>query len=408
MAKNFPIRSLLIILILILIDLLADNFIVSLFHIKPLGNISIYLLFGYMFAQVIFAPLQSGVSDFIGRKFSILFSLLITLVCMGIASIYLSTFSIGWLIGLICMKSILGNTVPLALATIADTQNKHYRRSFIGSSTTYALSFVILKLVGNSLGPIRFDIYLSAAVLISIIVVVLMLFDKEDLRPEIVSLLHEKRLIQKEKTFIEKIYHEPASIIRELKKKCMQQALFAYFLWEVSMYSIIIALVDLNLYQGTGLLSISMMGGYIAGVSVIYFIPQLTDSKVIKYGYYISTISLIPYFIFFNIVNNIEIILQICYFLHALGNAFLSPAFMSMIAKEKHPEEQGIAYGLIDSSDNMAFMVGTGLGLSVKIFHLQFIHLACFSFASFLLSWIFLRRFKNGFNSKDGKLSGTK
>lgn len=47
------------------------------------------------------------------------------------------------------LKGVAGNTLPLALAGIADTQDKNYRFSFALSSGTYAIAYLLLIFTTN-------------------------------------------------------------------------------------------------------------------------------------------------------------------------------------------------------------------------------------------------------------------
>src|ERR1700722_12078767 len=84
----------------------------------------IYILLGL---QIIFSPLQGGFSDYYLRRKSIIVSLSATLVSVLLLRIS-DSYGIVFLVSSIVLKGVLGNTLPIAWAGIADiTSGKNVR-----------------------------------------------------------------------------------------------------------------------------------------------------------------------------------------------------------------------------------------------------------------------------------------
>lgn len=124
-------------------------------------------------------------------------------------------------------------------------------------------------------------------------------------------------------------------------------------------------------------------------------VSHVRDAGIIKWGYFISFFSLVPYFLTFRFIDNITPLLGTCYYLHALGNSFLSPAFLALLSKENPKHEQGKILGLIESADSMAFMLSLIFVMIYNYFQFRLPILVGFSFLSFALSFIYYKRFNN-------------
>jgi len=93
-------------------------------------------------------------------------------------------------------------------------------------------------------------------------------------------------------------------------------------------------------------------------------------------------------------VSNIKFIIFPCYFVYALGAAFLAPSMLSILSKIRKPYEQGKIYGLLDSSDTIAFLAASVIDIIyswTKLSHISIITISC---AAFVLSLIPYEKFK--------------
>lgn len=281
----------------------------------------------------------------------------------------------------------MGNTLPMSLALIADTRHKNYRLLFACSTGAYALAYLLLASAdfdGVSFLENKINFYLILSFIAAIVISILMLNNQKNTRLNIdqnLSLIHvlktEKRLL------LEDVKHTPT-----------RRGLTAFYLWETSLYVILLPQVDFHINKITHIAE-SMMYGYLLGVVLLMFSYRLRDSTVIKIGYYTSFLSLIPYFVLFKLVEDQTLLLRTCYFFHALGNAFLSPAFLSMLAKELKAHKQGRMYGLADSVDTLSYMCGAIVLFIFSMLKLDSVYLITLSFIIFAISWKFYDRFQN-------------
>jgi predicted MFS family arabinose efflux permease len=167
----------------------------------------------------------------------------------------------------------------------------------------------------------------------------------------------------------------------------------AWILWEISIYIIISYYADFSSY-GSSFVSILMMVGYLCGTISIKFFSQVSDSRMIRAGYIISVLSLMPYFVLSLFIKNSDAILAICYFFHAIGNSFLSPTLLSIISRNRKEHERGKIYGLAESYDTMAFLISGAIIITLNYFKLDIFFLVCISFLTVFISWLPYRQFE--------------
>jgi MFS family permease len=342
--------------------------------------------------QIIFAPIQSGLSDIYGRKKSLIVSLSFSLLSLILISLFInSKIFLSFLALATISKGVIGNTLPISLAVIADTQRKNYRVSFAFSTAAYAFAYLVLASIIDLITFDQISFYLIL-LFIFLIIICLKSFN-------VVSDKNEKDHSEKPHSIISIVENETKLIIKDLKHVPTCKALAAFFFWETSLYSILLSQIDFQINKQTRIAQ-SMMFGYLLGVFLLFFLKKIKDNKIIKTGYYISFFSLVPYFILFQFVESQNELLRICYFFHALGNAFLSPALLSILAKERKAHEQGRIYGLTDSVDTLGFLCATFAIMLFTSLKLELIYLISFSFLTFAISWIFYNRFRNITNER--------
>ncbi|MDN3504492.1 MAG: hypothetical protein P0S95_02815 [Rhabdochlamydiaceae bacterium] len=163
------------------------------------------------------------------------------------------------------------------------------------------------------------------------------------------------------------------------------------------MYSILISQIDLRREStAIGYVPVMMMIGYIVGVLILRLkrVIPIPDEIIFKWGYFISFFSLFPYFLGCFFFENIGVLLGLCYFLHAIGNSFLSPALLTMLSKEKPHHEQGKILGLVESFDSIAFLFSVGVVMVFNYLQFPIVVLVLFSFVSFAISLVYYSRFQ--------------
>lgn len=401
-SKRLARKALAVALVVIFMEVLFESFIVGVYQTQA-QSFAFGLLLIYMFLQIIFAPLQSGISDFSGRKKSLQVSLIISFLSSVILLLYFKSLicCVSFIFLPTILKGVAGNNLPLSLSLIADTQGKNHRISFAFSSGTYAAAFLLAIYLNETTTNY---ILIFLAFLLTLVCFSPSFRDVEDKKNDesdrksnILSQSTVRESSEKisKPSLLDKIKQEPLLIRNELKQRLTRQALAAYILWEISIYSILISQVEKFRAYKVPNLATTMMLSYIIGVVALRYCRKISDSRMIKIGYYISTFSIVPYFLLKLFTLEPPLVLQVCFGLHSVGNALLSPTLMSVLAKEKSPHEQGKRYGLVESSDTIAFLIGTFVCMFFNFMNLPLFFLASFSFISFVLSWRFYGRFKN-------------
>ncbi|MCB9093129.1 MAG: MFS transporter [Halobacteriovoraceae bacterium] len=402
-----------IVILLFLVDLLSENYVISLFHQKLTGASELLTILILMSIQICLAPVQAAASDHFTRKRTIYVALLSNLLCIVVSWFCNpSNHFQFWVVPLlIFFKSALGNLIPVGLAAVSDIHTRKYRKYFLGTTATYAISFILIRYVISTFDLFSFSVFLSILILVTIVLTRFHFFDIEDRTSDVIPFanLHNKQtkswvgrqiqLFCKIPSILTLIFKQAnkdrQNLIADVCDKNLRAALLGYFWWEVSMYSMIVSVVDLNFFAKFPLFPAFMMGGFLFGAFVVFTLAsKWSDKRVITWGYYISALSLIPFFIFVWLGLNTTFIIGGCYFFHAAGNAFLSAAFMSFLAAERPHHVQGRTYGLIDSADGIAFMIGTVVGLICIALGLSITVLIIFSFLSFLFSFKYYKRFR--------------
>ncbi len=386
-----------LLLAFIFIDETSNNFIFSTFTAQS-HTTEFFLYSSFLLLSIIASPIQAGYSDFFCRKKSLIVSLSASLL-----SLLLISFSTRYAIALLFIlplvtlaKAGFGNTLPLSWAAIADTQSKNFRFSLGLSTSAMAFGYLGLLIIKTLFKD-------ESALITSCLFIVLIFFcitKFEDIRdkkpsnfdnPSLSSTSAQKK---QPKLSIKTMFISEVKLIINnfLKDRRTRKALLAFMLWEISFYCALIVDIDMKISEFKNL-SLSILLGYLVGVVFLRFMNKKKDEEMIKIGYYISIFSLIPIFILGYFLS-VTVIMIYCYFFYSLAAAFLAPSLFAILSKERKPHEQGKIYGLIDSTDTIAFLLAS---ISVMIYHscqLNPMLLAFFSFIVFLISYIPYAQFK--------------
>ncbi len=379
-------RFLSLIFLFIASDVMCDNYIIGAFnHRAPLTELGLLLLM--LSLQIIVSPIQAGLSDLYGRRKSLLFSIFFSFLSLIFVFFYdIKIFSfIPMLVLINLSKGILGNTIPIAWAAVGDISGKKLRFSFALATAAYAVGYMTLvffnKYLPNSLATFILIIIFSIIVFMCFNY----FFDLKDMKTQEIHRLHIK--------FPSYVMREVGLIIKDLKDKPTQNLFLAYILWEISIYVILILYADF-MNNESAFIEVLMMIGFLIGISTFKFTDTISDSKMIRWGYMVCVCSLLPYFIFFYFIQDISIVLAGCYFFHAVGNALLSPTIYCIVGENKADHEKGKIYGLVESTDTIAFLIAIIFIILYKWLNLHISYLVSLSFITALVSWIPYRRFE--------------
>jgi MFS family permease len=379
-------RFLALILLFVAFDVLCDNYLAGSFSNEtPIRQF--LLIGGLLILQIFISPLQAGISDFYGRKLSLIVSLTFSLLSLIFVYLY-DLHILAFLPSLILInlsKGVFGNTVPIAWAAVGDMEGRDFRFSFAKATASYAVGYLILIFLNKTFSNAYATLLLIIAFVFALFLCVGFFFDLKDIKYH--------KIKQMKISFPRFISNEISLIIKDIKDRSNQYIFLAWILWEVSIYAILVLYADFVNYESS-LVEILMMIGYLCGTYSIKFLSHIEDSRMIRIGYKISVASLVPYFILSKFVTNVNGILAICYFFHAIGNALISPTLFSIISKRREAHERGKIYGLAESADTIAFLIAAVAIVVYKFYKMDVFFLVCFSFITACVSWIPYRNFE--------------
>jgi MFS family permease len=378
-----------LLILFILADVICDNFILQSFN-KQSSNLEFWLFICLLLLQVFAAPLQAGFSDFYCRKKSLVVSLFFSLLALTLIFLYSqhAFFFPAVLFMIVIIKGLFGNTIPLSRAAIADTQQKNFRFSFGLSSASFAVAYLLLIAANKYITEAESNFYIIifySVLLFLCIRIFKDIRDKTTFKSHGIDRKTENLPILKSTINLIKI--EFSLILKDICHKDTYKSLIAFLLWEISLYCILILYVDFSVKEFSSI-AVSMMIGYLSGIFTLKFCRKTKDKTMIKIGYNISALSLVPFFIFIPIFNEINLyLLNVGYFFHTFGNAFLCPTLFAILSKDRKPHEQGKIYGLIESTDTIAFLFASIAVMLYNLMQLQLIYIIGFSFLTVAISW---------------------
>jgi len=379
-------RFLALILLFVAFDVLCDNYLAGSFsNESPVRQF--FLIGGLLVLQIIVSPLQAGISDFYGRKISLIISLsfsLFSLIFVYLYDVRLLAF-LPALILINLSKGIFGNTVPIAWAAVGDIEGQNFRYSFAKATAAYAVGYLVLIVLNKTFSNAYATLLLIISFVFALFLCIRFFFDLKDVKLQ--EIRHMKI------SFSKFISNEISLIIKDIQNKSNQFIFLAWIFWEISIYAILVLYADFLNYESS-LVEILMMIGYLCGTYSMKFLKHIEDARMIRIGFKISVASLVPYFVLVSFVANINVILAICYFFHAVGNALLSPTMFSIISKTRKDHERGKIYGLAESADTIAFLIAALVVGMYKYYKWDVFYLVCFSFITVCISWIPYRKFE--------------
>lgn len=381
----------------ILIDVVCDNYIFRAFDSQKTGKeISLFLLISIL--QMLFAPIQTGLSDFYSRKKVLIVSLFAAFLALSIIFIYFFTsaqsgsFKAGQFFPLLVVAGILkgcfGNTVPVAWVAISDAPSKDYRFSFGLSTAAFAVGYLILVAFNNN----KWFTVPQANLIIVLSVMILFflcLFYFEDAEKTQEPLKdNELYKMTKSPSVWQIFFYEISQIQKTLKDRFYRYSLLAFFFWEISLYTILLLAIDFDVPKFDAV-SAGMMIAYLIGVLLLKVLRKVSDSIIIRQGYFIALVSVAPIIVFLLFTRNINpMILVLGYSLHTLANAFLCSTLFSIFAKRVSSHQLGKMYGLISSTDTAALGISTLIVVVAKQTDSVLEIVTLTSFTAILLSYL--------------------
>ncbi len=304
----------------------------------------VYLLLGL---QIVFSPLQAGFSDYYLRRRSIIVALIATLISIFLFKLSILYGSYFLLIAII-FKGILGNTLPIAWAGIADiTKKKNVR---------FVLALSICALAVGSWGSLLISPYLTinlffrvtlTLIIIAILYAIYPFKDSEDsLKP-----------IDLKKTSIFKLLGNECIGIYEITKKPLTFfILLAFFFSEVSFYQLLFRVEVFNEELCFSFIPLSIGIGYSIGTFTLKFIKS-KDRDVSLTGLLTSLFCVLGLAILFYFESKKTIYPTTLFAGYSFGYALFTPAIFSLITPKDKPHLQGKIYGILESTDSLASLI---------------------------------------------------
>lgn len=286
-------------------------------------ELGFYLFF--LIVQIIFSPIQSGYSDFYCRKKSLVFALSCSALSLVPAFFYFKHVlpPIILLTAMALIKGVFGNNLPLSWAGIADTQTSNVRLSLALSTSAIALGYLGLISLNSIFGSESLSVVICFIFIALSCICIKKFIDIRDKKTRIHG--YEKPSLRREITLIVNDF---------LKSSRFRNGLLVFMFWEISFYSCHMLDVDLQIKEFRGL-TLSMVLGYLVGVTCLWILTRKKDERMIKIGYFISILAFIPIFSLAPFISDIKFLIIICYFFLRSWSSFFSPKFIFYSFKRK-------------------------------------------------------------------------
>lgn len=371
-------------IVLIIFDVICDSVILNSFS-KETYFKEIFLFVLLLFLQIIASPIQSGVSDRYGRKKSLIITLSATLMSLLILFLHTSKVFNYFIILVITnlVKGFLGNTTPLVWSVIADADSKDERFFFTVSESGYAIGYLLVIYANNILSKLSDSFSLFIMIPVSVVLIYLLIKHFRDFKDKECQ----------NGSFFESLKEEPRLIVRDLKEKSLRLLYTSFTLLEISLYSVLILSADFQSNEAF-FPAIAMMVGYIVGSVMMKFCGGKTNKTMMKYGFILSIVSLIPYIVASIFFKNINFLLQGGYFFHAIGNAILSPTTLSLSTQGMEDHTKGKRFGILTSFDTLALLITSFIIIIYKKSDLNINYVVDFSFITIFFAWIVYRKYE--------------
>lgn len=310
--------------------------------------------------QIIFASLQSGFSDYYLRRKSLIVSISATLLSLLLLKFSIDG-SIWFLIFSVILKGMLGNTLPLAWAGIADETHRKNIRFFLALSICALAIGSWSSLLTIPLLPSKFFCILIILAIILGLFATYFYSDPEDIPHDRTRIHVNEKACQtedsKKNNFLHLVSKDFFSLYRLWKNPLNFLALNAFLFSEISFYQILFRVEILHNYRCFLQVPLAIGLGYTAGTVALKFI-KAKDQAVSSLGLAISVIAILLMNVIFSFGHTDQIILFTTLFsLYSFGFALFTPSLFSIITIKENLHAQGKYYGLLESTDGLASLI---------------------------------------------------
>ncbi len=355
-----PDRRMWIIFLIVFVNLLGFGIILPLmpYYVESLGAgaLTIGLLSAsYSLFQLLSAPILGELSDKIGRRPVLLFSLAgtaISFLLLGVAN------TIPLLFAARIIDGLSGGNISTAQAYIADITSKENRTQGMGIlAAAFSLGFILGPALGGILSRFGYGVPALVAAAVSLLATVLTFFflpESRDFSKNIAAFTKNKKKFFTPKEFYEVLTHPEVGLIVCLSFLVM----FAFSLMEGTF-----ALFTEHILHST-----AQQNGYLfAYLGLIGIIIQLFGLRIILKKLPEHTIATIGIFLMAISLGLIALsgsmmALFVALTFLAFGNSVANPVLYGLVSRLSPDDEQGNILGISQSVASIARLIGPVLG----------------------------------------------
>ncbi|MCM2322953.1 MAG: MFS transporter [Oligoflexia bacterium] len=345
--------SLLVIFLIVFIDLVGFGIVIPILpyyaqHFGASGWHLGLLMAAYSLMQFLVAPIWGRISDYVGRRPVLLFSLVgtvLSLVLLGVAG------SLKWLfIGRI-LAGIFGANISTAYAYVADVTAEEDRAKGMGMiGAGFGLGFIFGPAIGGLLSRYGFGFPMFAGALLALGNLIFAFFMLEEPRLSV-----EMRAANRTRRFSVEAFQKAL----EDPRARLGIGLFFLVTLAITQMEAVFALYLSARYQydaeSAGIL-LAVMGAimvFIQGGMMGRLAPRFGEIKLIVAGAAVSAMALLA----FATVNTITLVtFALCAM--AVGHGLLHPSLSSLTSLGAPPSKRGMTMGVFHSMGSMARIVG--------------------------------------------------
>jgi DHA1 family tetracycline resistance protein-like MFS transporter len=315
--------------------------------------------------QFIFAPILGKLSDRVGRRPVLLFSLIGTAIgflIMGLAPSLPASFSVFGLSPVLCwlflgriIDGVSGGNISTAMAYIADVTPREKRSSAMGLiGAAFGLGFIFGPGIGGLLSQISFStpLYFAAALAMANAVALYLLL------PE--SLSAENRNRARGRGSIAKVFQESGS--------WQLAAVMATYFFATVSFALLTAIYALFTsknerfgfdakHNGYVFAYLGLLGAVIQGGLLGRLLKMFSDKTLAVTGIILMTASMFA----LPLSERITTLLIASTGL-AIGNSLVTPTLNGMASKSVNAAWQGRVLGILQSAASLARIIGPVLG----------------------------------------------